>query len=318
MGSSVMSEASKGTDAREVSLLMALACSGEASTPGENAGELGRRLAQGVDVGPEMLWQALWLAAGAHLVGRRYSAALGLLERLTGVSGELGVPALSARAYTALAECEHVLGEYSRAASSARRAYDLARELPGGNSEAVKALTVVVAAETEARRLPEAAAGAGQLLSLAAQAPPALSTRARRTAAIAYAQAGEAGKAVMVIESAMDGSDRRDDPVLWLRVRLTAASFYLQLDSPRLDQADSLLGAVMPLLRCIGSPRQAQEALLLEARLAVARGDYPRAQEAFTTLNEEEPFLNNVDLHWLSMVRGELMIAENRRHETRG
>jgi hypothetical protein len=92
--------------------------------------------------------------------------------------------------------------------------------------------------------------------------------------------------------------------------------FTLQLEPPRLDLADELLGAAMPLLRHVGSPRHAQEALLLEARLAVARGDYPLAQDAVSTLDEEEPFLNNRDLHWLDMVRGELMIAENRRSRT--
>jgi hypothetical protein len=35
----------------------------------------------------------------------------------------------------------------------------------------------------------------------------------------------------------------------------------------------------------VGSPRHAREALLLEAKLAVARGDYPKAEEAVSALD---------------------------------
>lgn len=307
-----VTDTDEDTRAREAARLMALTASANAGWRGQNTGELARLLDPGIDSSPQ-LWHALWHAAEDNREQRYYLAELAALERLKDVSAELGDPVLSARVYAQLAQCHHMLGEFECSITVARHACELTHHLPPGNPELVQTLTTLVAAETEAGHLPQATAHSGQLLDLAQHAPPVLRARAQRTAAIAYAQAGTYEKAVTVIEAAMRGVNSSDDPVLWLQVRLAAVSFYLQLAPPRLDLAADLLDDAQPVLRSAGSDRHAQEAVLLEARLAMARGDYPRAQNAVKILNDGDEELNNLDLTWLSIVRGQLMIVKNRR-----
>jgi hypothetical protein len=141
--------------------------------------------------------------------------------------------------------------------------------------------------------------------------PALLRVSAQRAAAIVYAQADDYETARVVIETAMAGIDSHDDPVLWLRVRLAAVSFHLQVQPPALDLAAGLLDGVQQLVSYIGSERHVQEALLLRARIAVGQGDYAQAKSIVGDLKFEEPFLNARDIFWLDIVDGQVRIAEN-------
>jgi transcriptional regulator with XRE-family HTH domain len=308
-------EGPAGSRERELSRLMALAASADSDARGETTLELTRQLDKGGYDNPETVWHALWQTADYYGAHGEYAAERAPLERLRELSDELAEPHLSTRAYTQLARCQLVLGDTRAALDSAEHAYALAGGLPPeeSGSELIKALTTLIAVESESGNPQQATEHADRLLELVERAPTLLRVRALWNIAMADARAGSQERASAVMETALAVLDSRDDPVLWVRLRLAAVSLYLQVDPPRLEASAELLGDARQALRYVGSERHSREELLLEARLAMEQGEYARARESVDALEGRESLLGYRDLARLAVVRGQLLIVEGRR-----
>jgi hypothetical protein len=159
-----MSEPDEGTQTRELSRLMALAASADTGNREEIIAALDSHLNRAPDGNLLTLWHALWQSAEYHGKHRRNSIEESQLRRLASLSDKLGDPVLSARAYGQLAQSCYRSNSLAEAIAVAEHACDLARKLPAGNTEFVRALMILAAAEAQSGKISEAVTRCGQLL----------------------------------------------------------------------------------------------------------------------------------------------------------
>src|SRR6185312_3708944 len=264
---------------------------------------------------PELRWQVLWRSAKYYGDRGEYAAELDQLTRLVELGEEIAENRLRCRALTQLARCQLVLGATNDALACAEQAYELGGRSDIPTNDQVEALTVLVSVEAEAGRLAGALDHVKKLLDLVADAPALLRTRALWNAAMVHARAEESEVAVELLETALGILDAREDPVLWLRLRIATVSFSLQIQPVRIDWARRLLAEAKQALAFVGTPRHGQELTLVEARLAFETGEYALARELCDQLSGDGLLLGYRDLTRLRMLRGQLLIREGEREQ---
>ncbi|WP_017558231.1 helix-turn-helix domain-containing protein [Nocardiopsis baichengensis] len=284
------------------------------SEDGEADDALVTALEQADDADPLLRWQALWMVAdrwwrqGAHAKERSCAA------ELVALADELDLPELQCRSSTRLARCLRSTGDMAGAIGEAEKACRLAREQRLSVQDTGKALLVLVSAEAEAGRLPEARAHADELVDLA-EAPGRLRAKALWSAATVRFRMGEQTAALERLERAMKGLDSHDDLKLWVQLRLAAASFCVQIEPPLADRARPYLEEVRVPIELMGGPVLRQEWLMLHAHLAFLEGRYEDARAARDEVRAGEMLLAYRDEVRLAVLEARLMVLEGRVEE---
>jgi hypothetical protein len=98
--------------------------------------------------------------------------------------------------------------------------------------------------------------------------------------------------------------------VLWMRLRLAAASLYLQVTPRRLDECRRRLDEAEPALALVGTPVLHQEMLTLRVHLAFEDGRYADARAAHDELVLDDLKLTYRDRIRLDMLHNRLLILE--------
>ncbi|MFF5707272.1 helix-turn-helix domain-containing protein [Streptomyces sp. NPDC012794] len=266
---------------------------------------------------PLLRWQALWVIAGYRSRHGERAEEQACLEELAEVAEELSLPALRCRSGTQLARCLRSVGQIARALELAENAYRVAKDAGLSVSDTGTALLALVSAEAESGRLTEARAHARELVELVAGGPDALRAEALWSAATVCSRQGDDEAVHAYLEQAMRALDSRVDPILWARLRLAAASLYLQSRPALTERARTCLTQAEAALSLIGTPVQQQELLVLQAHLAFEEGRYADARAAHGRLDSDNLRLTYRDRIRLQTLDSLLLIVEGRREEGR-
>jgi tetratricopeptide (TPR) repeat protein len=233
-----------------------------------------------------------------------------LLTELVTLSEELGSAELTARAHIRLARCTQTLGDTDAARRHAETAYRLSEGLSSADRAA--ALHVLVSAEAEAGRLSEARAHADELCELTGRAGAPALVRALWAAATVRTRQGDYDGAREVLERALQGLDSHGDLTLWMRLRLAAASLYLQISPPLTERAATMLEEVAPVLGLIGTELHRQQALTLRAHLAFEEGRVQDARSLCDQVDDGDLRLSFRDRVRFQALRSRLLILDGR------
>ncbi|WP_249416682.1 helix-turn-helix domain-containing protein [Streptomyces sp. TS71-3] len=272
--------------------------------------KLAAALKQSPAVDPTLRWQALWLLsrAAAGRGERRQEAEY--LDELVRTSEELMLPELQCRSRAQLARCLRSLGEIPGALRAGREACLLAHDHKLSVQDTGAALLTLVSVEAEAGRLSDARAHADDLLAVVAEQTGTLRAEALWSAATVSFRQGDPATARDLLEQALEEFDSRLDLVLWMRLRLAAASLYLQVRPRRLDECRRRLDEAEPVLGLVGTPVLRQEMLTLRVHLAFEERRYADARAAYDELVLDELRLTYRDRIRLDMLHNRLLIEE--------
>jgi transcriptional regulator with XRE-family HTH domain len=273
-------------------------------------------LATAQDEDPLLRWQALWLIARYWQRRGERTEEQTCLEELAKVADELELPALQCRSRTQLARCLRSTGQVARALELAVQAYHEAQEAELSTSDSGTALLVLVSVEAEAGRLPDAQAHAQELVELVADRTDTLRVEALWSAATVSSRYGDDESAHAYLTQAMQALESRVDPVLWARLRLAAASLFLQSRPALTEPARTCLAEAETALALVGTPVQQQELLVLQAHLAFEEGRYEDARAAHDGLDLDKLVLTYRDRIRLQTLDSLLMIVEG--HQAQG
>lgn len=287
-----------------------------ASTDGDDAVEgIVAALASPQDGDPVLRWQALWLVAQSHRRHGRHAEERSCLEEAGGIADSLELPALQCRSKAALARCLRSLGDVPAALELALAAFETARKAEDAGTDAARALLTLVAVEAEAGRLADAGAHADELVGLVPASSGALRAEALWTAATLRSRQGDADTARTLLQEAMESLDSRVDPLLWARLRLAAASLYLQARPALTDVARTRLDEADRALSLVGTPAQQQEVLMLKASLAFEESRFTDARAVLDELDFTRLALSYRDTVRLRLLEGLLLIEEGRQEQ---
>lgn len=260
------------------SLAQALATAASGDEPETTVRLLEDALTREEGADPALRWQALWLLARLHGSAGKAEQQMSSLRAATGLADEIDIPDLRVRARTQLARCLRALGDLPRARTTAAEAMAIASEHGLARQDTARALVVLVSIDAEAGRLDDARAHADRLSALVRDAPGPLQVEALWTAAGVLTRQGDHKAAAATLEEALDLLDSGEDLLLWVRLRLAAASLYLQMSPRDTDAAQHRLAEAEAAVHLIGGPLHKQEFLALSARLAFHRGDVDTAR----------------------------------------
>jgi transcriptional regulator with XRE-family HTH domain len=248
--------------------------------------ELGETLSDALEVrdqlDPTLRWQALWLLAQTRSDEGRLEDERRLLEELVTLSEAIGAPVLLARASSHLARCLGLLGDKVGALETVRAARSVADGL--SLIDKAEVLQALISAETESGLLSDGRAHSDELLALVGPVGGPVLVKALWTAATVRIRQGDYGHAQEALERAVE-LETGDDLLLWLRLRLAAASLYLQLDPPLTDAAQARLLEVAPIVDTFGAPVHKQQLMTLRALAAFAAGRVDEARELSAQLD---------------------------------
>lgn len=280
--------------------------------------KLAAALEQSPAVDPTLRWQVLWLLAGAEAVRGARTEEARLREELVRTAEELMIPELQCRARAQFARCLRSLGEIPRALEAAQEASRLAHDHKLSVQDTGAALLTLVSVEAEAGRLYDARAHADDLLALVAERTDTLRAEALWAAATVSFRQGDSTVARQRLEQAIGEFDSRLDLVLWMRLRLAAASLYLQVTPRLLDECRRRLDEAEPALALVGTPVLRQEMLTLRVHLAFEEGRYEDARAAHDELVLDELRLTYRDRIRLDMLHSRLLIQEGHTEQGTG
>ncbi|MFE2147903.1 helix-turn-helix domain-containing protein [Streptomyces sp. NPDC059456] len=266
---------------------------------------------------PLLRWQALWVIAGYRSRHGERAEEQACLEELAEVADELALPALQCRSCTQLARCLRSVGQVARALELAESAYRVAKDAGLSVADTGTALLALVSAEAESGRLTDARAHAGELVELVAGRSDALRAEALWSAATVSSRQGDDEAVHTYLEQAMQALDSRVDPILWARLRLAAASLYLQSRPALTEKARTCLTQAEAALSLIGTPVQQQELLVLQAHLAFEEGRYADARAVHDRLDFDNLRLTYRDRIRLQTLDSLLLIVEGHQQQGR-
>ncbi|MGW5049839.1 helix-turn-helix domain-containing protein [Actinokineospora sp. NPDC004072] len=288
-----------------------------AVTAAEQGEDLAEPLAEALQAGgrldPALRWQGLWLLARMRNNQARYPEERHLLAELVELSDAIGSAELRSRARVQLARCLRVLGEGAAAVDFAAEAHRLSGAL--STADRAAALNTLIAAETEIGRFAEARAHADQLCALSAPLGGPVLVEALWVAATVRIRQGDHAGSKDALEQALAHLDSHEDLMLWTRLRLAAASLYLQVDPPATALARLRLDEAAAVVELIGTQLHQQQVLSLRAQLAFADGRVDDADALMARLAGCEPLLSFRDRVRFDALRGQLLIIRGRLHE---
>jgi len=253
-------------------------------------------------------WIALWTRAGVSGELGRLQEQIEALEALEPLSRRIGSPQLEVRALTTLARCRRRAGDISGAGVAAGAAYATATEHGLGIQDTVRALLALISVETEAGNLTSARRHTEDLDHLASDAPGTLSVEALWTSANVHVRQGDHDAARALLERALQHLDSRQDVHLWMRLRLAAASLYLQMTPRHAELAADCLADAERALQLLGAEQQHQEFLLLKGKLAVHRRSIDEARELCRLLDGSVSHLHFREQIRLDVLRCQIRI----------
>ncbi|MBK3580226.1 helix-turn-helix domain-containing protein [Streptomyces sp. MBT65] len=291
---------------------LSLATSAEGDQGSEN---LIAVLAQVREESPFLRWQALWHISRYWQRRGERAEEQACLEDMVRVADELSLPELQCRARFQLARSLRSTGEVARALDLALDAYQLAKDAALDLPDTGGALLTLVSVEAEAGRLPDARAHVDELVDLVAGRSDTLAAEALWSAATVRFRQGDHEGARSCLERAMKELDSSVDLTLWTRLRLAAASLYLQSTPPQTERGRERLQEAASALALIGTPVLDQELLTLQTQLAFHEGRYADARRLYDELNREELRLTYRDQVRLHILDSRLMILEGREQE---
>ncbi|MEV7417198.1 helix-turn-helix domain-containing protein [Streptomyces sp. NPDC089919] len=258
-------------------------------------------------------WQALRLLAEHHRQRGAGDLERDNLVRMVRLSDRFDVP--EARAYSRLhlARCERALGQMEKAHETAREALAITTEhdLPPGDRAG--ALMVLISTEVAVGDLAEAQAHAVELEEIADRGGEVLHAEALWTAAHVNLRNSDYTGAAERLDKALASLDSRTNPLLWLRLRLAAASLSLQMSPRRLEAAERCLAEAAPAIDLIGTPLHRQEHTLLTAQLNFQRDDLDESRRLLDSLDEQDLLLAYQDRLAWDVLRSQLRILGGER-----
>ncbi|MEJ3744828.1 helix-turn-helix domain-containing protein [Actinomycetes bacterium KLBMP 9797] len=250
----------------------------------ELADTLADMLHTGEQWDPALRWEGLWLLAGARGRQGRHDDECALFAKLVTLSDELGIPTLQARSRTQMSRCARVRGDNLAAREHAAAAHRLAAEL--SVHDRVAALHALVSAEAELGLLAEARTHVDELCALTEPVGDKHHVEALWAAATVRMRQNDHAAAQTLLESALLRLDSRRDLGMWIRLRLAAASLYLQASPAVTERARTTLDEVSPVVKLVGTELHQQQLLTLRAHLAFAEGRIPDAREICAQIGE--------------------------------
>jgi|SRR5918992_141041 transcriptional regulator with XRE-family HTH domain len=260
-------------------------------------------------------WQALWRLADYKRRQAQYEEENAYLTELVALSDELAIPELMVRAHVRLSRSRRSQGDIEQARVFAAKALVLAREGDLPAEEVAGALLTLVSAEAESGHLLDARAHSDELNELVGELTGTMPVQALWTAATVRVRQGDWESAQAFLERALDRLDSHDDLMLWLRLRLAAASLYLQLRPTLTEKAAILLDQAEPAIHLIGSQQQQNELLAIRAHLAFREGRVTEARALYDRLRDADARLSFRDEMRLEVLNCQLLVHEGRRDE---
>jgi transcriptional regulator with XRE-family HTH domain len=271
-------------------------------------------------------WHGYWLLAELEEKEGLAADRRDTLKLLVAVSDETGSPELRLRARHQLATCHRSLGDILSAYPVAMEAYAIATADVLNVVDTARAFMALIAVQSELGRLPEARQLADELERLvvdgdsaaggttaSGNAPAAVQAQVLWTSATVLTRQGESELASRRLDQAMERLAGSDDLVLWLRLRLAAASLYLQMETDSVDRVLHLLAEVGPAVRLAGLRQYAQEFDLLQGIASFRHGDLATARESCLRLDAVGQSLDFRDTVRLGLLKNQLLIAEGDR-----
>jgi transcriptional regulator with XRE-family HTH domain len=288
------------------SLANVLALVASSAPDPELVASLANRLTVDDDLDPALRWQILWLLAKTRGDQGQLDEQRELLVDLVVLSDDLGSADLQVRTRSQLSGCARKLGHYGDAQRHAQEALDLAVDV--AVADRAEALRALVSAEAEAGLLAEARVHADELCELTEGTGGAMAAEALWTSATVRMRRSDYTGAREVIERALALVNSRTDLMLWMRLRLAAASLYLQLTPPLLDEARARLDETMTALDLVGTDLHHQQLVALRAHLAFAEGQVDDARALCDSLAERPSLLSFRDRIRLQTLHNHLRI----------
>ncbi|TLQ46355.1 helix-turn-helix domain-containing protein [Streptomyces marianii] len=285
----------------------------------EAAGILVEALDTTDDADPVMRWHALAQLARCHEALGDFPGQRSVLTRLSELSDDMGRPALQVQAKLRLARCARNLGDAEAARAAVRQMLAISQEhsVRISTSDLVRSKLVLVSAEVELGDLAEAARLIDAVRESLKGTDEALVAEVLWTAATVSTRQGNHTRAFSFLLEALGGLSSRDNLILWIRLRLAAASLCMQAMPTRLAEAESFLDSVEPLLKATGPLRHWHELLFLKAKLAYHQGDADRATELVAQAEEGVQSFTYRDQVRLEVLRGVLDLKAGN-HEASG
>ncbi|MFJ5548007.1 helix-turn-helix domain-containing protein [Streptomyces sp. NPDC093225] len=226
------------------------------------------------DVAPESLWQVLWHLARAHERRGEQAERQRALDGLLAVAETLDSPALQLKALVQLAGRAHEAGDSDGALGLAGRAHALHGrhpQLPA--ADGARALLVLAAAEAEAGRLSDAQRHVELALAVPAEELGPLRAEVLAAAAAVAVRQGAAERGLALLEEALSGTDRKDGPLLWGRLRLAAVPLALRVHGTAAPHAEEWCREAATVVELLGEPLDDVRLTAVRAQLAFHRGE---------------------------------------------
>ncbi|SEG28753.1 Helix-turn-helix domain-containing protein [Actinacidiphila yanglinensis] len=226
----------------------------------------------------EVLWQVLWHLARAHQQLGERAEQRRALERCLAAADGHGSPVLQVKALVALAACAQEAGGIEESVAFAHRALTLCddrREV--SRTDTARTLLALVAAETEAGRLGDASHHADLARLIPVEELGPLRVRVLWASATVAVRQGAGRRGLELLEEALDAAARRDDLLLWGRLRLDAVALRLRLTGEVTDQVEEWYAEARTVVELIGGRAHRAELLAVQARMALVRGDCEQA-----------------------------------------
>lgn len=282
-----------------------------ASSYGEEFSEELKDLLEASNVeDPELRWHGFWLVAQRRLQQGRREEARRYLQEAVRLADGLDIPELRCRARTQLARCLRSLGEINSALGVAEQAYQVTRGAALSTQDVGAALLALISCEAEAGRLPDARAHADDLLQVVGDRGDALGAEARWASATVRVRQGDYEGAQKLLGQALDRLASSDDLLLWVRLRLAAASLSLQSKPPLIERAAQMLAEVEPAVALVGTQVARQELATLKAHLAYHEGRPGEAREIIRSMQGEPLRITHRDRIRLCILEAQLMIRD--------
>ncbi|MFJ8731814.1 tetratricopeptide repeat protein [Streptomyces bauhiniae] len=258
---------------------------------------------------PVLRWHGFWLVAQRRLQQGRHDEARRHLEEAVRIADDLDIPELRCRAQTQFARCLRSLGEVSAALAVAEQAYRLSRAADLSAQEVGAALLALISCEAEAGRLPDARAHSEELLEVVGDRADALGAEAHWASATVRVRQGDYEGAQQLLGQALDRLSSHENLLLWVRLRLAAASLSLQSHPPLVERAAELLAEVEPAVALVGTEVSRQELATLKAHLAQHQGRPDEALRIIREMRKEPLLITHRDLIRLRILEAQLMIG---------
>lgn len=295
-------------------LARALATVTTVSASPQPASVLESALLQEQDGDAVLRWQAHWLLARCYQMQGRPAEGLRQVRELTELSDEIDLPDLRVRSRVRLARMLRDSGDLARARTCASEALSLAEQEDLPRRDRVEALMTLISLDAENGQLVQARERADRLVdTLDDEIPVRLQVEVLWTAATVCVRLGDRAAAAEAMQRALDRMPSSEDPVLWMRVRLAAASMYLQMDPPDTLQARLRLKEAGSVADVMGMPLHQCELLILLGQLAFREGRLADAREISDEIAERDEDLGLRERVRLGILDNQLAVLEGNR-----